>query len=321
MIDLDSLLEGVQSVGITGHIRPDGDCVGSTLGLYNYIKEYYPDLAVDLYLGDFSESFLFLKNSDKIVHEYEGSNKKYDIFFTLDCGDLKRIGQADGMFNAAGKTVCIDHHVSNQSFADENFIVPDASSTCELVYQILDSDKITKEIAECLYLGMVHDTGVFQYSCTSPLTMNIAGELMAKGINFPKIVEETFYQKTFNQNQILGRALLESFTFLDGRAIVSVVKQDTMNFYEVTSKDLEGIVSQLRVTTGVEVAIFMYETAAQEYKVSLRSKEIVDVSKVAMQYGGGGHVRAAGCSMHGNMYDVINNLSGEIEKQLEAYND
>jgi len=321
MINLNSLLENVSSVGITGHIRPDGDCVGSTLGLYNYITEYYPKLEVDLYLGDFSESFSFLKNSDKIIHEYEGCNKEYDVFFTLDCGDLKRIGEADGMFIAAKKTVCIDHHVSNQSFADENYIMPDASSTCELVYQMLDSDKITKEVAECLYLGIVHDTGLFQYSCTSPLTMKIGGELMGKGINFSRIVEETFYRKTFNQNQILGRALLESFTFLGGRAIVSVLKQDIMDFYEVSPKDLDGIVNQLRVTKGVEVAIFMYETAAQEYKVSLRSGELVNVSEIAMQYGGGGHVRAAGCTMYGNMYDVINNLSGKIEKQLEAQND
>ena len=318
MINLHSILENVKSVGITGHIRPDGDCTGSTLGLYNYITEYYPDLTVDLYLGDFSESFLFLKNSDKIIHEYEGCDKQYDVFITLDCGDLQRIGNAEKMFKLAKKTVCIDHHVSNQAFADENYIVPDASSTCELVYQLLESDKITKEIAECLYLGIVHDTGVFQYSCTSPLTMKIAGELMGKGINFSQIVDKTYYEKTFHQNQILGRALLESFTFFEGQVIVSVVKSETMDFYEVTPKDLDGIVSQLRSTKGVEVAIFIYETGAQEYKVSLRSTEKVNVSDIAMHFGGGGHVRAAGCTMNGNMYDVINNLSAKIAEQLEA---
>lgn len=320
MIDLVSILSDVKTVGITGHIRPDGDCVGSTLGLYNYISKNYPDIELDIYLGDFSESFLFLENSDKIIHDYAQQNKEHDVFFVLDCGDLARVGEAEGLFKSAKKTVCIDHHVSNQSFADENYIVADASSTCELVYLLLDEDKISKEIAECLYLGIVHDTGVFQYSCTSAKTMAIGGKLMEKGINFSKIVDETFYQKTFNQNQILGRALLESITFLDGKAIVSVIKQSTMQFYNVTPKDLDGIVNQLRVTKGVECAIFMYETGASEYKVSLRSGELVDVNRIAVHFGGGGHIRAAGCTMNGNMYDVINNLSTKIEEQLENGN-
>ena len=320
MLRLSSLLENVTSVGITGHIRPDGDCVGSTLGLYNYITENYPDISTDIYIGEFSESFNFLKNSDKIVHNYTGNTKQYDLFFVLDCGDLKRMGDADGLFNAAKKTVCIDHHICNASFADENYIVPDASSASELVFNTMEEDKISKETAECLYMGIAHDTGVFQYSCTSVGTMQAAGILMEKGINFSKIVDETYYQKTFHQNQILGRALLESITFLDGKAIVSVIKKDTMNLYEVTPKDLDGIVNQLRVTKGVECAIFMYEVASQQYKVSLRSNELVDVSKIAMHFGGGGHVRAAGCEMNGNMYDVINNLSAKIEEQIEAAN-
>ncbi len=321
MLQLTLLLENIKTVGITGHIRPDGDCVGSTLGLYNYITENYPDISVDLYLGDFSESFGFLKNSGNIIHNYAGVENEYDLFFVMDCGDVDRIGDAAGMFNAAKKTVCIDHHITTRKFADENYVVSDASSTSELVFNILDKDKISRETAECIYLGIVHDTGVFQYSCTSSATMRAAGVLMDKGINFSKIVEETFYQKTSHQNQILGRALLESITFLHGRAIVSVIKKEIMKLYEVTPKDLDGIVNQLKLTKGIECAIFMYETATHQYKVSLRSTDKVDVSKIAAYFSGGGHVRAAGCTMNGNMYDVINNLSVKIEEQLEAAND
>lgn len=321
MINLNSLMENVQSVAITGHIRPDGDCVGSTLALYNYISDCYPDVKADVYLGVFPESFMFLKNTDKVVYQYEQSDKVYDVFFALDCGDINRIGEADRMFKAAKKTVCIDHHISNQSFADENYIVPDASSTCELVYNIMDDDKITKEIAECLYIGIAHDTGVFQFSNTSAKTMQIAGLLMDKGINFSEIVEKTYYQKTFNQNQILGRALLESITLFDKKVIVSVIKQDVMKFYNVTDKDLKGIVNQLKITEGVECAIFMYESGVQHYEVSLRSGGKVDVNKIASHFGGGGHVRAAGCRMNGNMYDVINNISAKIAEQIEEHND
>ncbi len=146
--------------------------------------------------------------------------------------------------------------------------------------------------------------------------MNVAGRLMEMGIPFTQIIDNTFYSKTYVQNQVLGRALLESILFFNGKCIFSVIKRDIMEFYNITSKDLDGIVEQLRITKGVECAIFLYEVAELEYKVSLRSNEIVDVSKIATYFGGGGHIRAAGFNMKGNMYDVINNISQQIEKQL-----
>ena len=193
-----------------------------------------------------------------------------------------------------------------------------ASATCEVLYGQLEEDKITKETAECLYTGIIHDTGVFKHSNTTSRTMAIAGKLMDKGIDFGTIIDGTFYKKTYVQNQILGRALMESIRFLDGRCIVSVVRAKDMEFYGVTSKDLDGIVDQLRITEGVECAIFMYETGIHEFKISMRSNSCLDVSKIAQYFGGGGHVKAAGCTMSGNLYDVINNLSLHIEKQLES---
>lgn len=311
---LQKALQRAKKVAIGGHIRPDGDCVGSCMGLYNYIRTWYPETEIDVYLEDIPNSFRFIKATDKISHKIK--EKRYDLFIALDCGDMERLGFSGGLFKTAEKTLCIDHHISNQAFADENYIKPDASSTSELVFELLDKSKITREIAECLYLGMVHDTGVFQYSCTSPDTMTAAAELMKTGIDYSKIISDTYYKKSYVQNQILGRALLESILFMDGRCIVSVLSKKTMEFYGVAPKDLEGIVSQLRVTEGVKVAMFLYETAAHEYKISLRSNEDVDVSKIAQFFGGGGHKKAAGFSMKGTPHDVINNISKQIEQQL-----
>ena len=306
----------VNTVAIGGHVRPDGDCVGSTLGLYQYIKKCFPNIHVDVYLEDIPESFKsMIPVSEEILHEID-SKKIYDLFVALDCGDAGRLGFSAPLFENAKATVCIDHHVSNTSFADENYIVPDASSTSELVYNLLDKEKITTEIAECLYLGIVHDTGVFQYSCTSPETMEAAADLMRKGIRSNEIIDKTFYEKTYAQNQILGRALLESFLFMDGKCIVSYITKKIMDFHGVTPKDLEGIVSQLRVIKDVEVAILLYETAPQEYKVSLRATGDVDVSKVAGFFGGGGHKKAAGVTMKGTVHDIINNLAEQIDLQL-----
>lgn len=313
---LNRALESVKTVAIGGHVRPDGDCVGSCMGVYQYIKTWYQDIEVDVYLEDIPESFKVLIEASKEIKGSVDEEKEYDLFIALDCGDAARLGFSGVLFDKAKRTICVDHHVSNRSFADENHIVPEASSTSELIYHLLPYEKITKEIAECLYLGIVHDTGVFQYSCTAPETMEAAANLMRKGIRANEIIDKTFYEKTYAQNQILGRALLESILFMDGKCIFTCLTKKIMEFHGVNSKDLEGIVSQLRVTEGVEVAIFLYETGEQEFKVSLRASGDVDVSKVAQQFGGGGHKKAAGVTMKGTMHEIINQLSEQISAQL-----
>ena len=315
MKDFATYLEGVQTVAIAGHVRPDGDCVGSCLATYNYIKDNYPKIEVALYLQPIPNIFKFLSRADEIMHSCE-EDKTYDLFIAQDCGDLKRLGDAAKYFETAKKTICVDHHVSNDNFADENYIFPYASSTSELVFGLIGEKSITKKIAECIYVGMVHDTGVFQYSCTSAKTMEIAGKLMEMGIDFSKIVDETFYTKTFEQNQILGKALLNSRLLLDGKMIASVITMEEMKQYHVLPKHLDGIVNQLRVTKGVEAAVFLYENEDGSYKVSTRSNGLVNVAELAVKFGGGGHERAAGFSMEGTPEDLINRVAFEIEKQL-----
>ena len=309
-------LKDVKKVGMAGHIRPDGDCVGSCLGLYTYIKNNFKDMEVDLYLEPISNKFQFLKYSDEIKHEFvEGV--QYDLFISLDSSELDRLGDFVPYFENAKKTLCIDHHISNSKFADDNIVYPTYSSASEVVYTLLEEEKIDYDIACALYLGIVHDSGVFKYSSTSAQTMTIAGKLMEKGIPFTSIIDDTFYAKTYVQNQVLGRALSESVLFFDGKCIFTVIKKNMMDFYQIDSKDLDGIVEQLRITKGVECAIFLYEVGELEYKVSLRSKEIVDVSVIATHFGGGGHIRAAGFNMKGTPYDVLNNISKQIELQMQ----
>lgn len=314
MAKLDDVLKGKSSVAVSGHIRPDGDCIGSCLGVYNYIKNNYPSVDVDVYLQSFSDKFNFIRYSDEVKHEK--TDKIYDLFIMLDSSSLDRLGEFTDMFNNAKETICIDHHISNEKYAMENIVFPKASSTCEVLYGLMDEDRIDNHIAEALYMGIVHDSGAFKYSNTSAQTMNIAGKLMEKGIPFTSIIDNTFYTKTYVQNQILGRALLESVLFFDEKCIFSVVTQREMDFYNISYKDLDGIVEQLRITKGVECAIFMYETGEMEFKVSMRSNEVVDVSAIATYFGGGGHIRAAGFNMKGTLYDVINNISEQLAKQL-----
>ncbi|MCI9215679.1 bifunctional oligoribonuclease/PAP phosphatase NrnA [Lachnospiraceae bacterium 42-17] len=314
---LNEMLEHAASIAIGGHVRPDGDCVGSCIGLYQYIRDNYREKEVVLYLEEIPEPFKFLKGTEAIHHEIL-EDKIYDLFICLDCGDEDRLGFSAPLFRRAANTVCIDHHISNGNFAKENYVIPEASSTSELIYNLADKEKISKSAAEALYLGIVHDTGVFQYPNAGPSTFTAAAELLGKGIDGPKMIRETFYVKTYAQNQILGRALMESILFLHGTCIVSYIRKTTMDFYGVTPKELDGIVNHLRNTKGVKVAVFMYELETEVYKISLRSDDTVDVSAIAGRYGGGGHKRAAGLTMTGSFYNIINRLSAQIESQLKG---
>lgn len=315
MNNIAEVLDGVKTMAIAGHIRPDGDCVGSCMALYAYIKKWYPEIQADIYLETPKPVFGYLAYMDEVKSEASGE-KEYDLFVTCDVSARDRLVVAGDYFEKAKKTVCIDHHVSNPGFARINHILPDASSSCEVLYGLLDPEKVDREIAQAVYTGIIHDTGVFQYSCTSPETMRIAGELMKTGFDFTRIIEKSFYQKTYIQNQVMGRVLAESILLLDGKCIVGYMKKKDMDFYGVDGADLDGVVSQLRLTQDVEVAIFIYEKNTQEFKVSLRSNGDVDVSKIAVFFGGGGHVKAAGCEMAGSMYDVVNNITAELVKQM-----
>ncbi len=314
-MNINSVITNANSIAISGHVRPDGDCVGSCLGLYNYIKTWYKDKKVDVLLDPIAEKFQILKRADEIKHECDKA-ANYDTFIYLDCGDPDRIGCGSELYNNVKEVYCIDHHISNKLVGEHVYIRHDASSTSELVYELLDKDKITKEIAECLFVGIVHDTGVFQYSNTSGATLHAVQELKKTGIDSTLLIEDTFYVKTYEQNQILGRALIESIRLLDNCCIASVITKKQMDFYGVTPLDLDGVVSILKQTKDIDVAILIYELTPHEFKVSLRASDRIDVSAIASYYGGGGHKKAAGCTVQGTAHDVLSNILKQIEKQL-----
>ncbi|MCR4694987.1 MAG: DHH family phosphoesterase [Pseudobutyrivibrio sp.] len=320
MIDnFDALLSNAKTIAISGHVRPDGDCVGSCLAMYNYIATYFPEVEVQVYLDPIPNIFKFLKNADKIkdLQSFE-EGAVFDLYIALDCSEGGRLGDAFQYFQKAKHTICIDHHVTNSGFAEYSYIIPDESSTCELIYNQFGKDKITFEIAECLYTGIIHDTGVFQYSCTTEATMAAAGFLMSKGIDYPRICTDTYFAKTMVQNRMLGTALLNCKTFLDGKVIAAVITAEDMAEFGAKSKHLEGIVQQLRDTTGVEVAVFLYQLEDGEYKGSTRATGDIDLTVITKKFGGGGHKKAAGFSVDTTKpWDVIDDIVSMVEEQLK----
>ncbi len=301
---IDGLLEGVKNLAISGHIRPDGDSVGSGLALYNYVKKNYPEIDVVFFLEKPTGKLAFIDGYDRINSTYE-YDKVADLFVSIDVGSKDRLGNAEKFFDEARHTVCIDHHLSNVGYADENFIFPDASSACEVLYGMLDPDKIDKNIATALYTGIIYDSCVFKYPSTSPYTMQIAGHLMEYGLDTEFIIDQSFYAKTFNENRIFGYAVYKSCQAYDGKLVYSWIDMKELDDFGVSNTELENIVSQLKLTKGAVCSFFMHENKPGVYKISFRSNEPVDVSEIAARFGGGGHARASACTMEGTANECL----------------
>ncbi len=300
----DFFTDKVHTCAIAGHVNPDGDCVGSTAAMYLYIKKYFPRIDAELYLERPKDSLMFLPGISDAVFE-KPETKKYDLFVTCDVSNTERIGLAGDLFGEADHTLCIDHHVSNPGFADVNFIDADASSCAEVLFYLMGEERIDRDIAIALYTGIIHDSGVFQYKNTRAETLKAAAFLIEKGIPFSDIIEKSFNSRTYIQNKVLGYVLCRCELQFDGRIISGCITSEEMSSLGATRQDLDIIVSQMRLTEGVEAAVFVYQTGDEEFKVSFRSNNYLDVAAVAGRFGGGGHVRAAGCTVNGDIKYVL----------------
>lgn len=318
MINIDTLLKqyNVKSVAITGHVRPDGDCVGSSIALKNYIESNYPNVSADVYLQSKPNVYSYLKGFEEIKTEPE--DNKYDMLFVLDCSAEERFKPFLNLLENSSVVVNIDHHIkSGEKFSDISEIDEKSSATCELLYRCLNEACVDKFTGEALYTGIISDTGVFKYPATDRRTMETAGKLMELGFDYTTIIDETFYARTFRQSKALARALSKAELINDGKVIYSSITPDELREFACDPEDLGGVVEQLRLTKGVELAIFIYPSEAGAKKISLRSKHKVDVNRIASSYGGGGHICAAGFSTFKGVKEIVDEITKAAEKELE----
>ncbi len=318
LMNIQDFLSDVKTVAIFGHVRPDGDCVGSTLALYNYITDNFPNIKVQVYLERFPESYKILNGADKAQPLFEGSSDQpYDAAFLLDTPSFERVGASGAeAIKAARKTCNIDHHISNPlNLCDLNIVKPDASSACEVLFDQLDPSKISVRTASCLYLGIVHDTGAFKFSNTGKHTMEVVGALIEEGIDFARIVNETYYTRTYKQTLVTGHVLSHCKLALEGKVVHAYVTPETMKEFDITPVDLSNVIDTLREVSGTEVALFLYPVNGK-YKISLRSNYVVDVNAIAKEFGGGGHTRAAGGDTDLPPEEAIQKILELAKKQL-----
>ena len=316
MTDIFDLVRDYKRIGIGAHIRPDGDAIGSCLALYFYLKKRLPEADIYVYLEKPDSSFDIVPGV-QFLGDYSCPEEKLDVFIMLDTIS-SRLGKAEPYFDAAQFKVNIDHHISNKGgVCQYECIVPEAAATAELVYKHMNPDFIDNDIAELLYLGISHDTGNFRFNNTKPETMNIISNLIEYDFDFSRLIDVTYYEKTYKQIIVQAKVILESQLYHDGVFIVGVAKRDMVVENGAVKDDFDGVVNRLLETKGVEAALFVFERPEGGIKLSLRAcTDRIDVSKIAMEFGGGGHIRAAGCDCDGDTEQLIERIVASVANQL-----
>ena len=326
MNSIDTILKyihGSDDFVVTSHVNPDGDNVGSTLSIYYFLKNLNKKV---YYVMDDSMpiNMQFLIKDINIINsnEFRELNIKNYNLITLDCGDKNRICIDDEIKNNCAKLINIDHHGSNDFYGDLNYVVAEASSTCELVYDILIRNEeinkvetIDKNIATALYTGLITDTGKLTYSNTHASSFDMAKNLLLIGADTQKVVQNVFGSNPFNFYKLLGEAL-NTLEIFNTKVAIMMVTQEMLQKYNIDFKDIDGIVPYARDIENVEIGILLKEKGNNEIKVSLRSKAYADVSKIAKVFAGGGHMRASGCTINDNIENAKSKILEEALKEI-----
>lgn len=312
--DIKDVIKKSNTIVVFTHENPDGDAIGSCLAMYMVLKEMGKQ--VDIVIPKFPKTFKFLPSSDEVVTE--PSLDKYDLGIALDCADIKRLDDPTETFLKCETRVNIDHHTSNGMFGDLNFVNPVAPSCAQIVTSILQYYKIdiTNDVATCLITGIITDTGGFRYEGVTSETFEIASSFLENGVNISRVYKESL--SNISREKFEARKLAANrIEFLeDGKIAYTYMTKEDMNNLNVARSDLEGIVENGRDVEGVEVSIFLYETD-KGYKASLRSNSYVNVSDVCLLFNGGGHIRAAGCTLACPLDEAKSKILKEIKRVLK----
>lgn len=313
--DIKVQIDKANSIVILTHENPDGDAMGCALAMYNALKQLEKD--VDVIVPEFSRCFEFLPGIPEIKKE---GRKEYDLAIAVDCADTKRLNGFVDYFDDAKVTVQIDHHGVNTMFADYNYVDPVAPACAQILVKVLPywNVEITKDIGTCLLTGIITDTGGFKYSGVTSETFEFAAWLLQKGVNVSNVyknVLQTVTRSSFELNRI-ARNRIEFFE--DGKIAFTYITCEDEKIVNSETGDYEGIVDIGRDVEGVEVSIFLRELKKGGYKVSLRSNEYVNVSDICLMFGGGGHIKAAGCTItNGTLEQIRDKLIAQTKMYLK----
>lgn len=325
------LLNEGNSFIVTSHVNPEGDAIGSMLavglvleGMGKQVSMVLQDPIPQIY--HFLPACQRVKqppmdDRQEVLPEQQGlteqQNPSFDTAVVVDCEGINRVGKkVVPLVQSASRLLVIDHHPAEAPFGDVEIRDPSAAAAGELVYLLFKqwNYRLTPEIAECLLTAVLVDTGGFRYSNTSPRALRVAAELVDLGANFTRVVTEIFENKPVSSIKLMGRALAAMQTTPDGLVAYSTLTKEDFDLAGAVDNETEGIVNQLLFASGAKASALFRETR-DGIRVSLRSREGVDVNRVARAFGGGGHVRASGCTLNTSLSEAVNNVLAEIAKQ------
>ena len=318
MSTLDEVLNEInkaKNIVILTHENPDGDAIGSSLALYKQLKIMNKD--VELILPKYSRNFESLPGIKEASLE-KGTRQQYDLAISLDSATIKLLSDWADYFDEAKERVVIDHHSTNTMFGDLNYVEISSPACAQTLYEIFKyyNWDVNAEIGTCLMTGIITDTGGFQYSGISSETFKIASELIKKGVNISKIYKQMLETRSRASFE-LKRIALNRMEFLeDGKIAFTYITKRDEKKTKAEFGDYEGIVNEGKNIEGVEVSVFLHELD-DGFKASLRSNNYVNVSDVCLMFGGGGHVRAAGATMHGTPKKIRDKIIAEVKRQLK----
>ena len=302
---------------IVAHTSPDGDTLGSSLALFLTLKKL-GKRAIIVCDQPIPATYRFLPSWDQVVLPCDAPLMENVI--AVDCADLSRLGDAVALFEHAKSTANIDHHATNNSYAQINALNTRAAATGEIMFRLVNLllTPIDIPIALCLYTALTTDTGNFSYSNTTPDTFRIAAELLEYGVDNAMINRMIYRMIPFQKIKLMGFAVSNMELIHDGKIGVSIVRRSAMDQIGAADEDTEGIIDHIRDVDTVQVAILIWETKDGGFKVSLRSKEMVDVSVIAGRFQGGGHPRAAGFSATGTFDEVYDAVVRAVIEAMEG---
>lgn len=302
------LIEQANKIVLSSHVNPDGDNVGSTLGLYHALKRTNKDITI-LLDDDLPDNLGMMKGLDLYQKPQDGQIIECDLLIILDV-DVDRIGKVKDVVKAP--ILNIDHHISNTKVSDYCYVDADAAATAQIVYSLIKEMNwnITPECATCIYTGLCSDTGFFRYSNTTPYTLRAAADLLEAGAR-PDKISEVFDARSFSSVKAAGKAIETIELYHDGKIALMVIDKALKQ----SADNTEGFVNFARNIHGVDVAVMIKYADDEVTRVSMRSKS-VNVSKIAQNIGGGGHIRAAGATVNKNLNDAKNIVLDAIIKGM-----
>ncbi|MDI7247333.1 MAG: bifunctional oligoribonuclease/PAP phosphatase NrnA [Bacillota bacterium] len=295
--DIARILLRYRAFLIATHVLPDGDAIGSTLGLGFGLQKMGKRVIMSC-PGGVPDSLAFLPGSNRIVAPDHISGE-FDAVVVIDSSDLDRIEGIAGKIPPGTPVINIDHHVTNRMFGTYNYVDPGAAAAGEQVYRILVAMQVPvdRDMAMCLFTAVGTDSGFFRFSNTSPTTLRIAARLVEKGAEPFRVSEQVYETKTLGSLKLLGRVLDTLHVDESGKVAWLEVRREWLSEFGVDEGQTEGFVNYPRMVKGVEVALLFRESAEGKVRVGMRSRGDFDVSALAEAFNGGGHSRAAGCSM------------------------